>query len=90
MISKYPHDPNVVGFREAPDCGKQDTAELVDIIKDMELAGFKLGNVLAVMGDRNGSRSGMFACFDTVGFASLKISSLYVLTQRTVGCRSSG
>lgn len=90
MISKYPHDPNVGNFRGAPDCGKQDAAELEDIIKDMELAGFKLGNVLAVMGDRNGSRSGMFACFDAVGFASFALCHGKPLAQRTVDCQSCG
>lgn len=88
MISKYPHDPNVVNFRGAPGCGKRDAVELADIIKDMESAGFKLGNVLAVMGDRNGSRSGMFACFDTVGLAFLKISLLYVTENSSRSARS--
>lgn len=82
MISKYPHDPNVMNFREPqnandrvraepPNYKKQNTPELAAMINDMELAGFKLGNVMTVMGDRNGSRGGMFACFDIVSFTSL-------------------
>lgn len=86
MISKYPHDPKLINFQEPqnaddrvsagpPDYKNQNTAELAVMIKDMELAGFKLGNVMTVMGDRNGSRNGMFACFDVVSLTPFKYSS---------------
>lgn len=86
MISKYPHDPKLINLQEPqnsddrvgagpPNYKNKNTAGLAAMIKDMELAGFKLGNVMTVMGDRNGSRNGMFACFDTVSLTSLRCSS---------------
>ncbi|KAL0632970.1 hypothetical protein Q9L58_008128 [Maublancomyces gigas] len=72
MISKYPHDPKLTNSQESqsagpPDYKNKNAAGLAVMIKDMELAGFKLGNVMTVMSDRNGSRNGMFACFDIDG-----------------------
>lgn len=83
MISKYPHDPKIINFREPPNAGdragaerpdyrNQNTTKLATMEKDMELAGFKLGNVMAVTGDRNGARGGAFACFDIVGLTPLR------------------
>lgn len=79
MISKYPHDPNVMNFRrpqnagdmvdaESPDHTEQNITEFAAMIKQMELAGFRLGNVMTVVNDRNGPRGGMFALFDIVSF----------------------
>lgn len=103
MISKYPHDPNVMNFREPQNANdrvraeptdhkKQNTPELAAMINDMELAGFKLGNVMTVMGDRNGSRGGMFACFDIVSFHIPRFVLRYTLHTvpkvRTINCRN--
>lgn len=91
MISKYPHDPKLINFQEPqnsddrvgagpPNYKSKNTAGPAAMIKDMELA--SLGNVMTVMGDRNGSRNGMFACFDTVSFTSLRCSSF--MSQNTL------
>lgn len=86
MISKYPHDPKLINSQESqsaddrvgagpPDYKNKNTAGPEAMIKDMELAGFKLGNVMTVMSDRNGSRNAMFACFDIVSLTPLEYSS---------------
>lgn len=71
MISKYPHNlivTDLLGQEGAGDfkelcCKEQTATEMAAIIQKMELAGFKLDNIIEVVGDRNGPRSGMFGAF---------------------------
>lgn len=74
MISKYLRDPTITESSRLNNakntqeryCKEPTAAEIAAMVQDMELAGFKFDNIIEIVGDRNGPRSGMFGAFITV------------------------